>query len=120
MAHEELLAIDKVRAWLTSMVIGLNLCPFAEAPFKAGRVRFAVCEGNDPEKILEAIGHELLKLAGAERSDCETTLLIAPDSFPDFLDFNDFVGVAEALVEDLNLAGTIQIVGFHPGFVCRQ
>jgi len=108
--------IDTVKHWLSRIVIGLGLCPFAESVFTGDRVRYAVCPRRDPEALLEALGDELLRLVAAPRSDCETTLLIAPNVFPDFLDFNDFVGVAEQLVEDLQLAGTIQIVGFHPKF----
>ena len=112
--------IDEVRHWLSTMVVGLGLCPFAEGVFKGDRIRYAVCDSGKPEAVLEALADELLRLLAAPRSECETTLLIAPGLLPDFLDFNDFVGVAEELVEDLKLAGTIQIVGFHPRFVFAE
>jgi hypothetical protein len=34
----------------------------------------------------------------------------------DFLDFNDFLDAADALVEELKLDGILQIADFHPGY----
>jgi uncharacterized protein len=108
--------IDDVRHWLSSMVIGLGLCPFADPVFKTGRIRFALSESNQPEDLLTQLADELKLLENAPREEIETTLLIAPAVYPDFLDFNDFLGVAEEMVNDLGLTGTVQIVGFHPKF----
>jgi uncharacterized protein len=112
--------VEHTRAWLSSMVIGLGLCPFADSVFKAGRVRFALCSSGDAAELLEFVSVELRALAAASRDSVETALLIAPSALPDFLDFNDFMGVVESLVEDLGLSGVIQAVGFHPGFVFAQ
>jgi hypothetical protein len=46
----------------------------------------------------------------------DTTLLVVPDLLDDFLDFNDFVGAAEDLLDELDLVGTLQIASFHPRF----
>jgi hypothetical protein len=34
----------------------------------------------------------------------------------DFLDFNDFLDVADALLEELDLDGILQIANFHPDY----
>jgi hypothetical protein len=34
----------------------------------------------------------------------------------DFLDYNDFLGVAEAAVADLGLEGVLQVASFHPQY----
>jgi hypothetical protein len=47
----------------------------------------------------------------------DTTLLIAPDAFPDFLDFNDFLATADRALAELDLEGILQIAPFHPRFV---
>jgi len=39
-----------------------------------------------------------------------------PHMLRDFLDFNDFLGAADALVEDLELDGEIQVASFHPDY----
>src|SRR3546814_16359773 len=49
----------------------------------------------------------------------DTTLLIHPTLLPDFLDFNDFMQLAEAALEEHGLDGVIQIASFHPAFSSR-
>ncbi len=98
------------------MVIGLGLCPFAEQYFKTNRIHFTVSDCDEPEDLLVDLSEELQHLAAKPRAERETTLLIAPGILPDFLDFNDFAGDTERLLEKLGLTGTIQIVGFHPSF----
>jgi hypothetical protein len=34
----------------------------------------------------------------------------------DFLDFNDFLGAADAALEDLGYEGVLQVASFHPQF----
>ena len=46
----------------------------------------------------------------------DTTLLIHPNVLTDFLDFNDFLDAADALVEELKLDGILQIADFHPDY----
>jgi hypothetical protein len=55
-------------------------------------------------------------LQAADPRICETTLLIHPCALTDFLDYNDFLGKAEALVEALGLTGEIQLASFHPRY----
>ena len=108
--------IADTRRWLERAVIGLNLCPFAKAPHAKGQIHYAVCEGADPQALLAALRTELQALAAADPGERETTLLIAPQGFDDFLDFNDLLDEAEALLMALNLDGTLQIAPFHPRF----
>ena len=58
----------------------------------------------------------MLALAALDAAERETTLLIVPDQFADFLDFNDFLGDAEALLQALDLEGVLQVAPFHPRF----
>jgi uncharacterized protein len=103
-------------AWLEAAVIGLNLCPFAQAPHIAQRIRYAVTPADSAEGLLEALLAELKLLAGADPDEIETTLLIHPRVFGDFLDYNDFLEVADAAVEELQLEGEIQVASFHPRY----
>lgn len=98
------------------MVIGLNLCPFARGVFLAERIRYAVTEARDEETLLKDLADELTALTSAPISTIETTLLIHPLALGDFLDYNDFLGVGEQLIEDLGLRGTIQLASFHPAY----
>ncbi|MDM4767746.1 DUF1415 domain-containing protein [Pelomonas sp. SE-A7] len=114
--------IDKAQAqadtiaWLEKAVIGLNLCPFAKSVHVNRRIKYLVSEADTPEALLQELAHELLALNRADPDEIETTLVIHPQVLQDFLDFNDFIGAADALVEDLELDGALQIASFHPQF----
>ncbi len=108
--------IADTRRWLERAVIGLNLCPFAKAPHAKGQIHYAVCEGSDAAALLAALRTELQALAAADPEQRETTLLMAPRGFDDFLAFNDLLDDADALLAALDLDGTLQIAPFHPRF----
>ena len=108
--------IADTRRWLERAVIGLNLCPFAKAPPAKGQIHYAVCAGDDRQALLTMLRAELQALADASPDERETTLLIAPRGFDDFLDFNDLLDEADAVVTALDLDGTLQVAPFHPRF----
>jgi hypothetical protein len=94
----------------------LQLCPFAEQPYRAGRVRFRVSEQRNPAGLLDELCSELLNLAAADPARCETTLLIHPLVLTDFLEYNDFLALCEAAMADLDLDGELQVASFHPQY----
>jgi uncharacterized protein len=104
------------QAWLEKAVIGLNLCPFAKSVHVNRRLRYLVSPATTPEALLQELARELLALKRADPEEIETTLIIHPLVLEDFLDFNDFLGAADALVEDLELEGELQIASFHPRY----
>lgn len=108
--------IARTRQWIERAVIGLNLCPFARAPYVAQRVRYRVSEAVDTGTLLDELCGELQSLSAANVADCETTLLIVPHVLADFLDFNDFLDEADAAVDVLGLEGEIQVASFHPDY----
>jgi len=109
-------ALTQTRAWVEHAVIGLNLCPFAKAPQVKGLVRYVESEASDPAGLLTDLMDELQRLAKAPPERLETTLLVHPQVFTDFADFNEFLGVAEDTVADLGLEGVIQVASFHPDY----
>jgi hypothetical protein len=108
--------IAATREWLDKAVIGLNLCPFAKAVTMKNQVRFVVSAAQHLDGLLEDLDRELDFLAAADPDEIDTTLLIHPVLLPDFLDFNDFMQLAEAAVGEHGLEGMIQIASFHPAF----
>ena len=102
--------------WLERAVIGLNLCPFAKAVHVKGQIHYAVTLADDPAHVLDVLRSELSALALAAPEQRDTTLLVVPRCLTDFLDFNDFPDTAEALLDELDLVGTLQIASFHPQF----
>lgn len=108
--------IEATQAWLEKAVIGLNLCPFAKAVHSKGQIRWVHCTATTPEALLQTLATELQLLAAARPEDIDTTLLVHPGVLGDFLDYNDFLDVADAALEELGLDGTLQIASFHPQY----
>ena len=102
--------------WLERAVIGLNLCPFAKGVHGKGQIHYVVSTATEGSQLLQELGDELKALAEISPEERDTTLLIAPACFPDFLDFNDFLELADQLLDTLDLEGTLQIASFHPAF----
>ena len=108
--------IAATRRWIESVVIGLNLCPFARRVFDADKIRYSVTEARDAEELRAALAEELLRLVGIPRTEIETAILIHPHVLNGFLDYNDFLADADELLEELDLTGVIQIASFHPEY----
>ena len=115
-ADTERIAMEDTQAWLERAVVGLNLCPFAKAVMAKGQVRYVVTASPDPEQVLLLLQSEMRALVDADPNTLDTTLLIAPYLLPDFLDFNGFLYDCEAVLQDLDLEGVLQIADFHPGY----
>lgn len=112
--HDHVIAAT--RRWLERAVIGLNLCPFARAELVRDRIRFVVSDATDAAGLAEDLQRELLHLQEVGPEVCETTLLIHPQVLREFLDYNDFLDVADALLEELELDGEVQVASFHPDY----
>jgi uncharacterized protein len=108
--------ISATEQWLTRAVIGLNLCPFAKAVHVKGQIRYVVSNATTPEALADDLVRELEFLAEAHPETVDTTLLIHPHVLHDFLEFNDFLDVADGIVETLELDGILQVAPFHPQF----
>lgn len=102
--------------WLERAVIGLNLCPFARATHVRGKVRLRVSHAGDTDALLDDLCGELQSLNALAPEECETGLLVHPFVLADFLDYNDFLDVADAAVQTLRLDGVWQVASFHPDY----
>ena len=108
--------IQDTRNWLERAVIGLNLCPFAKAVYVKEQVHYAVSTAQDDDALLADLQVELERLAEADPAKIDTSLLIVPHHLADFLDFNDFLAHADALLVALELDEDYQIADFHPQY----
>lgn len=119
LASEDAIAgvvIDTTQAWLVRAVIGLNLCPFAKAVHVKRQIRYSVSAARQPDQLLQDLASELQLLAAADPQQIDTTLLIHPFVLHDFYDYNDFLGRADAAVEQAGFTGILQIASFHPHY----
>jgi len=108
--------LAQTRHWLEKAVIGLNLCPFAKAVYVKNQVRLVVSQARHADDLLEELDRELALLVNTPAAEVDTTLLIHPTLFEDFLDFNDFLEIAEGVVDEHGLEGVVQLASFHPKF----
>ncbi len=108
--------ITATQVWLERAVIGLNLCPFAKSVHLRQSIRYCVSEARNIKALSKTLVQELSYLQEADPDVCETTLLIHPYVLNDFLDYNDFLAIADEHIEELDLYGEIQIASFHPNY----
>lgn len=108
--------VGATRRWLEHAVIGLNLCPFAKSVYVKEQVRYVVSNATEPEQLLETLMDELQRLSDTSPDEVDTTLLIHPFVLTDFEDYNEFLDVADAALEDMQLEGELQVASFHPNY----
>lgn len=108
--------VASTRAWIEQAVIGLNLCPFAKAAYDKDQIRYALSDAQTAAALRDDLVHELRTLAQAAPTAVDTTLLIHPHVLTEFVDYNDFLDVADATVKALGLTGVLQVASFHPAY----
>lgn len=114
MTEERSAELKEVQDWVSDFVVGHNLCPFAGKELRAGRVRFVETQATDIEALLHSLSEELTLLQ-ADPS-IETTLLVHPHVLRSFAAYNDFLDLADGLLESMDLVGVLQVASFHPGY----
>jgi uncharacterized protein len=114
MTTQQVIALTQ--RWLERAVIGLNLCPFAKAEHVHGRIRYRVSDANTTDALVQHLEEEITFLLAADPAKTETTLLIHPQILGDFLDYNDFLAQADAVLERADPDVQLQIASFHPDY----
>jgi hypothetical protein len=92
------------------------LCPFAKAVHVKNQIRYVISDATTPDVLLADLTRELEILNSADPQNIETTLLIHPHTLNNFLDYNDFLHLADGALDELDLVGVIQIASFHPRY----
>jgi uncharacterized protein len=107
-------AIEQTQQWIEAVVVGLNFCPFAKRELCKNAVRFVLNESGNMQETLEQLVSEC-EFLGAN-PDTETTLLILPEGYAEFLDYLDLAGLAEDLLAEQGYEGVYQVASFHPDY----
>ncbi|RZO60082.1 MAG: DUF1415 domain-containing protein [Sandaracinaceae bacterium] len=111
--------LEETARWIEEAVLGLSLCPFARVPWERERVHLALTDAPDEDGVAAALDAEIAALMDAPRSERETSLLVCTGCMADFGDFNEFLGVADALLAARGLEGVLQVASFHPAYRFR-
>ncbi|MDX2303558.1 MAG: DUF1415 family protein [Microscillaceae bacterium] len=103
--------LKTTQKWLETIIIGLNLCPFAKAPFQKGQVHFEIAEANTMKGFVEAFIKEVQRLD--TQPSIETTLMIVP-TLGNIEHFQSFMQFCEETIIINHWGSKYQIVSFHP------
>ncbi len=109
----EIIATER---WLERAVIGLNLCPFAKAVHTRGKIRTVLSSAADEHGVMLELIAELKHLEQISADAVDTSLIVIPQFFSDFEDFNDFLGEAEDELWVQGFEGVFQLASFHPRY----
>jgi uncharacterized protein len=114
-ASDEQITLE-VSQWISKVVIGLNLCPFAKAPFNKGQVKFIVTHADNDDDLVQVLSDALNQLAETPVSKTETTVLIVTDWLQSFDEYNQFLDLADDVIVANELEGILQVASFHPNY----
>jgi hypothetical protein len=112
----ETLIEQQVRLWLEKVVIGLNLCPFAGAPYRSGQIRIHVSQATSELALLEDLRSELQCIDSTPAATLETTILVVAGMLADFADYNFFLDEVDVFLRRGGWDGEYQVASFHPQY----
>ena len=105
--------ISQTKTWVETVVMGLNLCPFAAKEYKQETIRYIVDDSGDFELNLTTL---LCEFHFLDKSQFSTSLLIYPESYADFQDFLDLVDTGNDILREFGYEGIYQLASFHPDY----
>ncbi|MFO0750989.1 MAG: DUF1415 domain-containing protein [Myxococcota bacterium] len=106
----------RIDAWIEEAVIGLRLCPFATAPWRAGQVRVHVSAATNADDAARDALEEAFALIEADEEKIATTLVVVPGGLDDFEEFLDAVASVDHILDKAGGRGLLQVASFHPRF----
>ncbi len=106
--------IQQTKRWIQSVVIELNLCPFASQVFIQDQIQYTVIEHGDTEQVLHQLADTFEYLNNNKK--VETSLLIFPQNYAEFNDYLALLDLSNLLLDDLNYTGIYQLASFHPQY----
>ena len=99
--------ISYSRQWVETIVVGLNLCPFASPVVRKNTLRYAVSGSEDVDALANDFLDELNLIQEADEKEIATSLLIMPRAVADFYDYLDLLAHFERLLAKAGLSGGI-------------
>lgn len=102
--------------WVETMVVGLNLCPFAAPEVRNQAIRYAAIDATEMEAAVQAFLTELALIQETDEAALSTSLLCFTQIDPDFEHFLDLLDLCQTMLEKAGLAGVFQLASFHPQY----
>lgn len=108
-----------VKFWIEEVIIGLNLCPFARAPYEKGLLNLNVCIFLEEEKRTHYF-FDVLERVVMHPDDDFNAVVAFPRVLDEFHDFYDWVSFLDDLIKRQKLPVEVQLITFHPDFTFDQ
>lgn len=115
--YSEADVIAYTRQWVETIVVGLNLCPFASPVVRKNTLRYAISESESIEALANDFLDELNLIQEADEKEIATTVLIMPRAVADLYDYLDLLAHFERLLDKAGLSGIFQLASFHPAYL---
>jgi hypothetical protein len=106
--------IQQTRQWIQSIVIDLNLCPFAKREMDNNTVKIEVGSATTFKDGISEFMREIKYLN--TNPTIGTTLLLFPHFLNDFFDYLDFVDLATEAMAHAGYQDIYQLATFHPAY----
>jgi len=108
--------ISLTSTWIEKVVIGLNLCPFAKPVHTKGQIYYLLSQARNESALTTDLRYSMQNLIAASSDSMDTCLLIHPWVLSDFFDYNNFLNIADEILDELDLIGVLQVASFHPRY----
>lgn len=117
--------IDITKAWVSSLMSDMGVCPFTQGAEKAGlpvgNVFYAVDRSTGFEDMYVRYWKEVVRIEQNAERDISTTLLITPEFCMDNLElFESFTNTLTQPLTALGIDDLLQLVFFHPVWSFRD
>ncbi|PKF57134.1 DUF1415 domain-containing protein [Alteromonadales bacterium alter-6D02] len=106
--------ITHCQSWVDSVIVRMNICPFAKAEVASQRVNYVVAKPDNTEQYLAQLLRHCQQLD--QQPEIATTLMLFSDPFLTFADYLDLVTQAEDVLYHEGYEGVYQLASFHPDY----
>ena len=108
--------LERTKSWIDQVVIGLQLCPFAEQPYKNNVISYHILRSLEGHKVIQKLLDLITEMV---TSKVETGFLILPDLR---MTFSEFFALVTDLNTELRMQGEehTDLIAFHPEFYYDQ
>ncbi len=100
--------------WVSRLVVGEGLCPFAHPVMPQLAIR--VSDSSDLNQITKEFMDLLAEVVDADPAELPTALFVVPHALQDFDEYWNWAMICDELLQQMGHEGVIQLATFHPQY----